>query len=1081
MIRFDKSADRGADSQNKRNGGCGHCYTSMEECIHSRRCFITGEYCSKQTAIQKERNKLHKNDSIMAFVVMNFSDMSDVVYKWRLRKIIEQLDKYLYIDKSNKRLYCRTIAADKTPEGCTRVNGIQVVRSDSDPASNYVICSRICQQMQTADIIVVDVSSQNTNVFYEFGMAIAMGKLILPICYSESFYKTVVPEKLTLDIKKKKPYLEQHIGCQPWRKDLFEYYGILYKNKESVEDRNTQYIPFRDASDEANGFSDVKYNRFPYRERMEGDSKTIGERIYDKLRDGYNNADSRDNTLVVYTMDGFLNDEQAGRCIINFYHNITDRMWREQCFCGERVGVLVQENVIPESDKDAKRQLNLFYNVGEIIHIGVNQATYLALNDKIKTDDFLKVPRRLSEESIDIGQAAVLRTQKEGMISAVKEHIRNRGMMIYPNNPVYVSRVKNGLQKDILNDSLGEEDYESGSRLKIFCLYHVMLRTLRYTNEIVVDISRNCIQSLFWLGAAHGSDIYAITVLHEETEKEREITSGIAEKKDRNIFDVAGLWTAILHSNDTEGFYRQLSMAQNGIERHTKLMVKNTEYYEKSMREYLSSVNGDTDVKSGEEIKKEKQREESRILESYYRTRFWNLMLQHNRLTIYLPQIDNKDPKDKEPRLHTVKWDIDAIAALSYYLSKRTVIGEYRFKTLRKEQYDEDAERVNFICVGNAARPLAGRGKRTAVSLAEHIYGQLDAVNPEYGLDYNIIHRHWQYPEQDSSENPEQCNGKIYLYKGFVSLNAPSGLIFTQQAVACCSSCKRKTGKPGDNGAEIYHRMEEAEKAGCTIGENNIHTQLAQLILWREAPQKPNGRSYFRVAVTGCSGPATTGLASLFVDSDQKRELLREDENWEGEEFLCRLQEKIREKLMDIFLIRLEEALNSRIKLKLQKRERGKEAEVQKKRYFNLVKHAAAFYLSTVLYRYFLPFLSETDIKRIHNGMRTYISSMTAGGVSPFALDYPSDGDPSFSSAVSNRSVMEAAELVPKVLLSVLQGFRGVEAFYQVQVKAEASGSESSDTEQDTRRVLKIEALKDECSDTSSFVNCLFAFPDERK
>lgn len=76
------------------------CCTSTDECIHSRRCFMTGEYCSKQNSIQKERNTLYKNEkplddlksnkdnvaAITAFVIMNFSDMSDVMYKWRIRR-----------------------------------------------------------------------------------------------------------------------------------------------------------------------------------------------------------------------------------------------------------------------------------------------------------------------------------------------------------------------------------------------------------------------------------------------------------------------------------------------------------------------------------------------------------------------------------------------------------------------------------------------------------------------------------------------------------------------------------------------------------------------------------------------------------------------------------------------------------------------------------------------------------------------------------------------------------------------------------------------------------------------------------
>lgn len=149
------------------------CWTSTDECIHSRRCFMTGEYCSKQNSIQKERNALYKNEkpldglepekenvtAITAFVIMNFSDMSDVVYKWRIKTFIESLAPYFCVNKKKNKIYCKPSKDMETPDGCLDVNRIQVVRSDSDPVSNYVICSRICQQMQIADLIIVDVSS----------------------------------------------------------------------------------------------------------------------------------------------------------------------------------------------------------------------------------------------------------------------------------------------------------------------------------------------------------------------------------------------------------------------------------------------------------------------------------------------------------------------------------------------------------------------------------------------------------------------------------------------------------------------------------------------------------------------------------------------------------------------------------------------------------------------------------------------------------------------------------------------------------------------------------------------------------
>lgn len=152
---------------------CQTCYISTENSTHTRRCFMSGEYCSQKTNIQRERKKLYENKdkegkekiTISAFVIMNFSDMSDVVYKWRIEIFVKSLAKYLYVDMKNNRLYC-SVKKNSSMAGMKKVDKIKVVRSDSSPASNYVICSRICQQIQIADLVIVDVSLQNPNVFY---------------------------------------------------------------------------------------------------------------------------------------------------------------------------------------------------------------------------------------------------------------------------------------------------------------------------------------------------------------------------------------------------------------------------------------------------------------------------------------------------------------------------------------------------------------------------------------------------------------------------------------------------------------------------------------------------------------------------------------------------------------------------------------------------------------------------------------------------------------------------------------------------------------------------------------------------
>jgi hypothetical protein len=55
-------------------------------------------------------------------------------------------------------------------------------RADQFRNLGYVMCERICHRIQEASIVVVDVSLDNPNVFYELGLAIGLNKKILVIC-----------------------------------------------------------------------------------------------------------------------------------------------------------------------------------------------------------------------------------------------------------------------------------------------------------------------------------------------------------------------------------------------------------------------------------------------------------------------------------------------------------------------------------------------------------------------------------------------------------------------------------------------------------------------------------------------------------------------------------------------------------------------------------------------------------------------------------------------------------------------------------------------------------------------------------
>lgn len=1065
------------------------CKKSTAYSVHSRRCFVTGEYCSKQTNVYKERDNLHRPEkkSINAFVIMNFSEMSDVVYKWRLQTFIKSLKKYIWINTVTNEIACvGSLPKDKTAKDILNelsennqgdwvpVEKINVIRSDSNPASNYVICNRICQQMQIADLVIVDVSVENTNVFYEFGMAVAFGKLILPICYSESFY--------AIDLCKRRGELSNHIGYYPWRKRLFEYYGIRFRQKGS----NVKYEAYEKIKD-AEAFDDSQYGRFPYTE------DNIGEKIYTLLYNSYQNAmylegdgiieERHYNTVVVYTMDGFLNADEAGQCIVNYYNNLTNQLRIERCFCGDRVGILGQSISISDDHKDAKNMQDVPYNVSDIIRIGMNQATFLAQQKKIKTDDYMHLAD------------GIRLNWKESIDWFTQAHIDNRCIPAYPDNPIYVKQYKDGIQRGILEETFLQEkglDYEH-----YFCLFHVMLYTLKYTNEIVVDISQNSVQALFWLGVAHGSDVHAITVRYVPTERDLSKAEQGNHHPERNIFDVAGLWTAILQSNDTEGFYQQLALAQIGIEQRSKLMLDSMEFYEDALHKQLYKPSpfmkrSNTDIaqkaqvildemtEEPERILKDdvkavleairmnprfdeishilanKNRVESRVLESYYRERFWRHMLRYNELGIYVSQ--EKIKYEGEPRLMVVKWDVDAMAELSHYLSKRKVIGKYHQEMPEKDHCVKDAERENFIAIGGRTKPLKrtdDNAKRQKIGkgrlLAEHIADRLkkSEVIPEKG--YNVL-RSLEFIELESHKSCEIKGDKKLEFRGFTSVwNDQRSNVFAQFPHNKCSDCMAMNR---EGTASANHICTGALTDGtCEIKQNGntSYYQLAQLLFWREVEGDRESDVKFYVSLVGVSGPATLALTSLLVDDDQKKKLLDVSTSSPNEQPgfpLNSLQTKIRK----IFMNRFINTLDENLKISEKQVENWKQNREK-------TKYAASMYLSTVLYQYFLPLLSIADEDRICNGMHAYVTAPdnAISFLKQRAFQEQVDGQ---------KRDVSFGEVVERSLRTVVTSFRGVEAIYQVKVQINGK-------DEDTRRVLDIQSWKPDDEDIPA-VSCLF-------
>ena len=1062
------------NNEPEKNAIC--CIKSTEYSIHTRRCFITGEYCSQQTNIQKDRQKLHEKGAINAFVVMNFSSMSDVVYEARMKPFIEGLKKYLYLDKDGKRIACissgnledindNSLSQEQIDDQWKPVSHIHVHRADTNPVSNYIICNRICQQMQIADLIIVDVSVESANVFYEFGLATAFQKLILPICFSDSFYAEKLPKKLEELLRddefshwKTTPHsfkchggfhnwntlpqkLKHHIDCFPWRRKLYEHFGIRYAG----EDDHVSYLAFSKATDDRFGFSDTQYRKFPYRDKKNENGGEVGEIIYCWLRDNYNLSETtpaRYNTLVRYTMDGFLEGDQAGLCIVNFYNNIIRPMHEQYCFCGDRVAVLGQPNKIWDDPKDSKTGSSLLYNVSDLIRIGMDQATYMAERKRIKTGDYLmpEYPELQNGEAVNLSDEDIEAIKKQ-VKKQVKNHIRNRTIPLNPENPIYVTQYKDGIQRNLDDIFYGKKYVGSQSRDPRFsCMYHVMLDTMRYVNEIVVDLSSNSIQAMFWLGAAHGSDVYAVTVRHEMSEQEKSWSGRDSIDHDRPIFDIAGLWTAMLRYGEMDSFYKQLELIQQGIDQHAKLKLPEMELepYEKEVyrllhkaspyyENYRKNIAYEPDSKNQGRINKiieqlrDKSRAESQALESYYRDRFWRQMLRDNQLHLFL-NLD--DTSDKEgPRLQIIKWDMDTVAELSHYLSKRKIIGKYQFDTLRKNRYygqgengsipdsKKNAQKENFIVIGSGPKPMCLNKK--AVSLADY-------------LNNKPINKPVRFMLRESGKYHDPRNICTYFQnRYFHACGDFRDYIFQYLGHDCikCDEEKRKECRKA--------RKDAAYTPDIKQPAQGVRYYLpAQLLLWREEqPSKTENVTgeeekrteyKFHVSLAGVSGPATKALTALLVDDEQK------DRIWGREG--TNLQKDISENLKRYLPLN---TLQTHIRRKFYEKFDAIRKDKQDAR-LDTVVQLSLMYLSTILPQYFLPFLSKSDEKRIYFGLEAFLRSIDCQNTKEFEA--------------ATKTILDA-------LKNTLSSFRGIDALYLVTVSAKP-------TSQDDRSIENIELLK---------------------
>ena len=931
--------------------------------------------------------------------------------------------------------------------------------------------------------------------------------------------------------------LERHIDCFPWRRKLFEHFGIRrQKDKKldaphsKIDEENlphqyngVRYLKHQLVTLEQYGFTDVKYNRFPYTEYMETTAGNMptGKLIYTWLQKSFNCAPATYphhhvyNTLIVYTMDRIEDKEQAGHCIVNFYNNITKPMWEKHCFCGDRVAILGQPNRVWDDPKDNQKGVGLPYNVSDLIRLGMDQATYEAENKRIKTEDYLNPTLDFTPDPVQTNNVEI----------QVKSHIRNRAFQLNPDNPIYVTYLKDGIQRNIPKDVVAAieelDDKASNNEHYFFCLYHVMLDTLRYANEIVVDLSSNSIQSMFWLGAAHGSDIYAVTVRHEMTEQEKPWSGDQSTQKDRTILDISGLWTAIFRRNETANFYKQLELIQLGIDQHARLKLPEMELesFEKETLKQLYQPSPFAKWGKEEEISKtknprineihssfiKKNRAESRALESYYRDRFWRQMHRDNQLHLFLDLHPTKE--EDEPKSMTSKWDLDAIAELSQYLSKRKVISRYQIDTLKADGHcgwndpksGRNAAEENFIVIGSAPKPLqhTADGKTTVASLSEYIKNHKKCRTFLYDKAYASADSCPNNKGELRFFSNETEKYEVQFLKHWCisgKCTTPTDCIKTAQTIKNCTN-------------KIFPIIDDSENG-------TQYLLPAQLLLWREKQTGSPVNYKYHVSLCGVSGPATKALTALLVDEEQKWSIWSngtDSLNKDVNEHLLRylplntLQTHVRTRFFDKFMRSIDilstEKCRKDCKDKCIKpcseqcpahtyscpkkcwsgnaewndthqlickddcamhREGcangnsntcSEELNAQCTHNLQIAKHLSLTYLSTVLPQYFFPFLSHSDEKRIYHGLEAFLR-MTGGQ----------------DTAMFEEAINQHTSTILDALKEALFQFRGVDALYGVSVSAKTPSSSNTDD----RNITDIRLLIKDGDDMTPVINCLY-------
>jgi len=122
-------------------------------------CFMNGKSCIYERAIDERLERIRNGTAdTRAFVIMPFNPHLDALYQWQVVPFLRQ--------------------GGGKKEDTYKCDAVE--RADDVRQIGYIICEKICRKIQEASLVLVDLTYDNPNVFYELGISVALNKPVLP-------------------------------------------------------------------------------------------------------------------------------------------------------------------------------------------------------------------------------------------------------------------------------------------------------------------------------------------------------------------------------------------------------------------------------------------------------------------------------------------------------------------------------------------------------------------------------------------------------------------------------------------------------------------------------------------------------------------------------------------------------------------------------------------------------------------------------------------------------------------------------------------------------------------------------------